>query len=132
MLVDSCHLNGLNLEFYSQLEPYGTVPHGYILLGILVSSIAVHQIASPFSPTKAETLLVSSKTRDFWACLTLKVRDVKSDWLRIQDEYSVHAHARDSWCRPKAARSLGTRMLRILSYFVELLGRVKIQMTSEN
>ena len=55
------------------------------------------EISMPFSSPEAAILLVSTKNRDLWQAQTLEVRDLethyiksgKSDWLKIQNEYSA-------------------------------------------
>ena len=96
----------------------------------------------PFSSPEAALLLVSTKNRDLWQTsgqvqhrksaihglpITLRMFRVKfdkSDWFWSQSIVFTkpfktgmsleRARGRDSWCWPKGARPLGTRMLVIL------------------
>ena len=87
----------------------------------------------PFSSPEATLLLVSTKNSDLWPGPTTEVRDSRTSchsahalsqvwqiWLVLVSIYCVYksiqkmsldqARGRDSWCWPKGARPLGTRM----------------------
>ena len=89
---------------------------------------------SAFSSLEAALLLVSTKNHDLWPCPKTEVRDSrtsrhsalwvnsdKSDWFWSQSIVFTNpfktgmsldrARGRDSWCWPKGARPLGTRMV---------------------
>ena len=87
-----------------------------------------------FSFPEAALLLVSTNNHDLWPCATPEVRDSRNSrhsahaqsqvwqiWLVLVSIYCAHkaiqnrnvvgaGQGRDSWCWPKGARPLGTRM----------------------